>query len=161
MGNIERAMDVVDEKSNQVVQGNLQQKTDLIETRTMLSGKLDDAKKAIDKKISENNLKILYNMERLTEQDHSINTNVNNIKDIREQVKYNTILCNTMRELKVDVHRYEREWERMVIIVKQLKMGLTDNFCQLIATDNYLEKYLPFRIQNLISTSIMSQISSN
>ena len=30
-------------------------------------------------------------------------------------------------------------------------MGLKDNFEQLMATDNYLEKYLPFQIQTMIS----------
>ena len=49
----------------------------------------------------------------------------------------------------------------MVVVVRQLKMGLTDNFCQLIATDNYLEKYLPFRIQNMVSASVHSILSSN
>ena len=36
------------------------------------------------------------------------------------------------------------------------RLAIRDNFSQLLATDNFLEKYLPFRMQNLISESILS-----
>jgi hypothetical protein len=37
-----------------------------------------------------------------------------------------------------------------------LKLALKDNFAQLLATDNYIEKYLPFKIQNMVSESLLS-----
>jgi len=41
-----------------------------------------------------------------------------------------------------------------------IQMSAKDNFEQLLATDNYLEKYIPFRIQSMISDSVMSFLES-
>ena len=41
------------------------------------------------------------------------------------------------------------------------RLAIRDNFSQLLATDNFLEKYLPFRIQNLISESLLSLLGDD
>ena len=56
---------------------------------------------------------------------------------------------------KLDVKEYEEAMEIIRESIKIMKMGLKDNFSQLLATDNYLEKYLPFKIQNMISNNIL------
>ena len=40
--------------------------------------------------------------------------------------------------------------------MQTIRMATADNFNTILATDNYIEKYLPFNMQNLISENIMT-----
>lgn len=49
----------------------------------------------------------------------------------------------------------------MQVLAKQMetnRLATQDNFAQLLATDNYLEKYLQFKIQSMISQSLASAL---
>lgn len=57
---------------------------------------------------------------------------------------------------KVDITKYEQDLKSLENMLETSRLAMRDNFSQLLATDNYIEKYLPFRMQNMISESIMS-----
>ena len=59
---------------------------------------------------------------------------------------------------KLDVHEFEKVRKSLEFKFETNQLGIKDNFSQLLATDNYLEKYLPFRIQMMISDSIENLI---
>jgi hypothetical protein len=55
---------------------------------------------------------------------------------------------------KLDIEKFEQVKKDLEFKFETNQLGIKDNFSQLLATDNYLEKYLPFRIQMMISDSI-------
>lgn len=57
---------------------------------------------------------------------------------------------------KVDLDDYRKENLDQDERIETIRLGAKDNFMQLMATDNYLEKYLPMRIQFQIGESLRS-----
>ena len=55
-----------------------------------------------------------------------------------------------------------QSFEKKVLGVSEkmetVRMATRDNFHQLVATDNYIEKYLPFKIQMMVSDTLSSFI---
>ena len=49
-----------------------------------------------------------------------------------------------MDAAKLDLKRYEKESAEVAKAQETNRLAIRDNFAQLLATDNYLEKYLPF-----------------
>ena len=60
---------------------------------------------------------------------------------------------------KIDSTRYEKDLKELEISIETSRLAMRDNFSQLLATDNFIEKYLPFRMQNMISESVMSFVT--
>ena len=61
-----------------------------------------------------------------------------------------------MQEKKLDADVYLQKEKANKDEFDTIKYAMKDNFAQLLATDNYLEKYLPFKIQNTVSESLLS-----
>jgi len=45
-------------------------------------------------------------------------------------------------------------------VIETIRISSKDNFMQLMATDNYIEKYLPMRIQFMIGDSLRSVLNN-
>jgi hypothetical protein len=56
-------------------------------------------------------------------------------------------LTNEMRERKVDSQLYEEHLLDIQEKLQTLKYATQDTYRSLLATDNYIEKYLPFKVQ--------------
>ena len=54
----------------------------------------------------------------------------------------------------MDRRAFDRIMKENAEELEKYRRAQVDNFEQLLATDNYLEKYLPFRIQNMISSRL-------
>ena len=67
MKSMTHASERVEEECGKVVAQNLQQKSDLVELRTELLQKIEDEKNIILAKIKDNNIRITYNAERITD----------------------------------------------------------------------------------------------
>jgi hypothetical protein len=63
----------------------------------------------------------------------------------------NTKNIKELQEVKLDKIVFQKEFEKMSEDVKVIRMATGDLFNTGQATDNYIEKYLPFKLQNLIS----------
>jgi hypothetical protein len=61
-------------------------------------------------------------------------------------VKENTLRVLMMQEKKLDADVYLQKEKDNKDEFDTIKYAMKDNFAQLLATDNYLEKYLPFKI---------------
>jgi hypothetical protein len=57
---------------------------------------------------------------------------------------------------KIDMAVFESSNKDLGHEIETMRLALKDNFEMLMATDNYLEKYIPFRIQTMISASFDS-----
>ena len=57
---------------------------------------------------------------------------------------------------KVDKPDYEKCTQQLSEQLETIKFATYDNFRTILATDNYIEKYLPFQTQALISAGIES-----
>ena len=55
-------------------------------------------------------------------------------------------LANTLKDKKVDLDLYNTQHKEMSEEVRTIKFATQDTYRTLMATDNYLEKYLPFKI---------------
>ncbi len=51
-----------------------------------------------------------------------------------------------MRDKKVDFDLYNEQHKQLSEEVRTIKFATQDTYRTLMATDNYLEKYLPFKI---------------
>ena len=56
-----------------------------------------------------------------------------------------------MHEGKVDSVKYEREYAAISELVKTLKFATQDTYRTLLATDNFIEKYLPYKMQEIVT----------
>jgi spermidine synthase len=56
-------------------------------------------------------------------------------------------LTNEIRERKVDSQLYEEHLLDIQEKLQTLKYATQDTHRSLLATDNYIEKYLPFKVQ--------------
>jgi len=72
--------------------------------------------------------------------------------------KINTSKLKT-ETLKIEV--YKKDNSKITQDLLQLRYGLSDLNINLQTTDNYLDKYIPFRIQNLISETLDNVIDSH
>ena len=73
---------------------------------------------------------------------------------------------NTKRVIKMEMNKleadtYKRDKAKLDEEIETNRLAIRDNFSQLLATDNFLEKYMPFRIQNLISESVLSLLGDD
>ena len=64
-----------------------------------------------------------------------------------------------MQENKVDINKYEEQYRKMKDDVETSKYASDDNFRNLLGTDNYIEKYLPFSIQTMIGETLQAFLS--
>mmetsp|Transcript_35954 Transcript_35954/g.34973 ORF Transcript_35954/g.34973 Transcript_35954/m.34973 type:complete len:132 (+) Transcript_35954:578-973(+) len=62
----------------------------------------------------------------------------------------------SIKENKVDLDAYEEAQRKLQNDVEANKYASEDNFRNLLGTDNYIEKYLPFTIQAMISETVGS-----
>ena len=61
-----------------------------------------------------------------------------------------------MRDEKLDVAEFIPKWKAINEDVTTVRRATGDNFAVLLATDNYVQKYLPFKTQEQISENILS-----
>lgn len=59
-----------------------------------------------------------------------------------------------LREEKLEIKKYEADKKSIDEQLETNRCGQKDNFAQLLATDNYLEKYLPFKVQSMITAAV-------
>lgn len=92
--------------------------------------------------------------------DINIQCNTGKLKDlteINERIDAFTQQLNSMvseakqdivslKEIKLDQTIFNEGYEAMKAEVETIKFASQDNFRNLLHTDNYLEKYLPFKI---------------
>ena len=65
-----------------------------------------------------------------------------------------TQLATQMKDKKMDLDRYNAEHQALCDEVRTMKFATQDTYRTLLATDNYLEKYLPFKMQEIVSDNI-------
>jgi hypothetical protein len=53
--------------------------------------------------------------------------------------------------MKLDQNEFEQKIQKFDEQLETVRFAVYDSFRVLKATDNYLEKYMPFMVQNLIS----------
>ena len=107
---------------------------------------MDEQREGLLKLSKENLSKISYNSERITELQKNLNYNTDGIDAIKQVVKENTLRVLMMQEKKLDADVYLQKEKDNKDEFDTIKYAMKDNFAQLLATDNYLEKYLPFKI---------------
>ena len=75
-----------------------------------------------------------------------------------EQGVENTLNIQKMTINKVDSNEYTKIKQDLYEQVETVRFATYDNFRVARATDNYIEKYLPFKIQELVSKNMLSII---
>ena len=60
----------------------------------------------------------------------------------------------TIKDTKLDKNFFSTGFVEVNKKIEKNRQGMIDNFAQQLATDNYLEKYLPFKIQFMVSEAI-------
>lgn len=63
-----------------------------------------------------------------------------------------------LSEEKMDITQFELKLAEYDMQLETIRFATYDNFRVLKQTDNYIEKYFPFLIQNMISQNINSFI---
>lgn len=59
-------------------------------------------------------------------------------------------------QVKLDKQIFTKAEAELTDQVETVRNATYDNFRQILSTDNYLEKYLPFKLQSMISSSLFS-----
>lgn len=80
------------------------------------------------------------------------------VKSIFEQSSRNQTKISEIFDNKVDVSLFKKQVDDFDAQIDTIRMATYDNFRVIRATDNFLEKYMPFQIQDLISRNISSFI---
>ena len=73
-----------------------------------------------------------------------------------QKITANQSACQKLAELKLDTVLWEEQVENFKDQLETIRFATFDNFRALKATDNFIEKYLPFQTQNMISSAILS-----
>jgi hypothetical protein len=146
MKNIERTADMREAMVKVAIEDNLRQKQDLVNTRVTLIETINATKKELEQGLKDSLSRIEYNSSKIIDFEKDIKQNTIKIQDIRDSVKENTKLCVDMKEKKLDATLYKTELTQFRDQFTTVKFAVKDNFSQLLATDNYIEKYLPFKI---------------
>jgi chromosome segregation ATPase len=76
------------------------------------------------------------------------------IRNINLDLEKHKKIVNKLELESVAQHQYSKDIEEVKISIDQLRYGLSDLNSNLQTTDNYLDKYLCFRMQNLISETL-------
>jgi hypothetical protein len=146
MKNIERTADMREAMVKVAIEDNLRQKQDLVNTRVTLIETINATKKELEQGLKDSLSRIEYNSSKIIDFEKDIKQNTIKIQDIRDSVKENTKLCVDMKEKKLDATLYKTELTQFRDQFTTVKFAVKDNFSQLLATDNYIEKYMPFKI---------------
>ncbi len=77
-----------------------------------------------------------------------VNTNISSLVDGQSKQQSEAL---SLRMTKLDANEFEEKIEKFDQQLETLRFAVYDSFRVLKATDNYLEKYMPFMVQNLIS----------
>ena len=80
------------------------------------------------------------------------------VSSIFEQSAQNQTKISEIFDNKVDLAEFRKQVDNFEEQIDTIRMATYDNFRVVRATDNFLEKYLPFQIQDLISRNISSFI---
>lgn len=141
---------------------------------TKLHEQLVDCKQTMASEIAKNFKE--YNSEILTFKDEVYRCQ-NQVKDLRDELSKERAshaeTANQLRDLITDHVKYKRITDRLDLEtvhlnsyledvkkiredITRIRFGLQDLNSNLVTTDNYLDKYLPFRMQNLISETLDS-----
>lgn len=103
--------------------------------------------KFINTLVNENRESMLINEKRIADCMTVIQENKNMVIEMQKRQNY-------MDSHKVEVEKYDKWVSQITSEMETNRLAIRDNFAQLLATDNYLEKYVPFTIQNFISESL-------
>ena len=77
-----------------------------------------------------------------------VNTDISNLVDGQSKQKSETL---ALKMMKLDQNEFEQKIQKFDEQLETVRFAVYDSFRVLKATDNYLEKYMPFMVQNLIS----------
>jgi hypothetical protein len=80
-----------------------------------------------------------------------------NSKDLVKVTK----LALEMNENKLDLCKFIRTIDEMTLQLNTCKYAVQDTFRTLLATDNYLQKYLPFQMQGIVSENFKAVFKGN
>ena len=72
-------------------------------------------------------------------------------KQHSKEISSLTNITTNMKENKVELNQYNEQQAVYEEKLRTLKYATQDTFRTLLATDNYIEKYLPYKIQEIIS----------
>lgn len=61
-----------------------------------------------------------------------------------------------MKDSKLNTDTFDQKYKELLDQLQTIRMAITDNFNTILATDNYIEKYFPLNMQNLISENMLS-----
>ena len=60
--------------------------------------------------------------------------------------------------MKVETREFASKMTDLMDQIETIRYATYDNFRVIRATDNYIEKYLPFKIQSMVSQNVLSFI---
>lgn len=63
-----------------------------------------------------------------------------------------------IKTAKLDVEQFEIRYDQFIEQLEAIRFAVYDNFRCAKSTDNFIEKYLPFMIQNLISKNVLNML---
>lgn len=66
-----------------------------------------------------------------------------------------------VKDNKLDTTRFEAAHAEIQAEMRTIKYATQDTFRTLLATDNYLQKYLPFQTQSIVSENFKAVLKDN
>ena len=100
-------------------------------------------------------------MQKILDVEREVKESIKQIERSNKQVSENTQRVIKIEMNKLEESTYKLEKAKIDEEIETNRLAIRDNFSQLLATDNFLEKYMPFRIQNLISESLLNLLGDD
>ena len=133
---------------------NLQQRKDLSQFVDLTNGKFKNLGDDVSKRLDKSNRIIVENTDRLTRFEEKVHMDALHIQELQKKAVANLHKINDLDIQKMDTKYFDDIIKQKEARMETARKAAVDNFEQSIATDNYLEKYLPFRMQKMISASL-------
>ena len=89
--------------------------------------------------------------QNFTAQLSSVNTAISNLVDGQSKCQSDSL---ALKLTKLDQNEFEQKIQLFDDQLETIRYAVYDSFRVLKATDNYLEKYMQFMVQNLISQNL-------
>lgn len=131
-------------------------RAEVVDLNTRFQKNIQETKQDLDTNIQVAFEKCSQNLNKILDVERELKESIKQMERNSLIVSENSQRCLKMEVHKLDAEVYKKEKALLDDEIERNRLAIRDNFGQLLATDNFLEKYLPFRIQNLISESVLS-----
>ena len=111
--------------------------------------RLANTMQTYDSKVNDTNSKIINFEQKISEMQSFV-------KHSYDQSTQNRLQIQKLGSMKVEQKVFDETTENLRTQIETIRFATYDNFRVIRATDNFVEKYLPFQIQELISKNLLS-----